>query len=142
MRRLPRKTLKVLGPLALTVLLGGSAYAFMANNNVHQSSAGSGQGTITGYTVSGVTYNLSQYAPDPDHLTSVSFVLTPAPGGKPADQVAVWFNGNKSNVANSAGGECRMIGRPAPNGAENWTCSIGWDQQAQPSLQLDVAAAH
>jgi len=53
MRLLASKAGRVVAPIVLTLLLGGSAYAFMATNNVDQSSAGTGNG-VTGATVAQV----------------------------------------------------------------------------------------
>ena len=53
MKRLPRR-------LALwggAVAIAGGGFAFMANNAVSASSAGEGFNNISGYTVSGITYN-------------------------------------------------------------------------------------
>jgi hypothetical protein len=133
-------------PLVLTMALGGSAYAYMASNVDPPSSAGAGAGTITGYTVGGITYDLSQVPGDPDNLVNVAFSLTPAPGGQPATSVAVWFDNNKSNVASSRLGTCTQIGQPMSGGVTFWTCSLNvWDQEAGPaptSTVLDVAASH
>ncbi|MDA8198936.1 MAG: hypothetical protein M0Z54_05840 [Thermaerobacter sp.] len=151
MRLLRSKAATVLAPLALTLLLGGSAYAFMASNAVNQSSAGAGIGQITGYSVSNIHYTLSGQAGDPDNLTSVTFTLTPAPGGQPADAVAVWFDHNRTNVASSALGSCSDPGGPPGGGgpggpgATTWQCNIGWSQQAGPapvSTALSIAASH
>lgn len=161
MRLMRSKVAAIVAPVALTVLLGGSAYAFMASNNVVQSSAGAGSGTISGYTVSHIHYGLSGQMGDPSNVTSVTFTLTPAPGGQSADKVAVWFDNNKNNVASTALGSCAMVpppgpGGPPPNGgmggapppgpgATTWKCIISWDQQAGPaptSTVLGVAAAH
>ncbi len=155
MRFLRSKVTAILAPVGLTLLLGGSAYAFMASNVVHQSSAGAGVGMISGYTVSHVRYTMTGQSGNPESLTSVSFTLTPAPGGKAADSVAVWFDNNQANVASTALRTCSMtpgpgpgpggVGGPAGAGATTWTCTIGWNQPAGPaptSTVLDVAAAH
>jgi len=144
MRLFSSKAGRIVAPIALTLLLGGSAYAFMATNNVDQSSAGTGAGAITGYTVGDVSYTLSGKAGDPDNITAVSFSLTPDPGGQAATSVAVWFDNNKNNVASTALGTCSMTGS-SNNNVTTWKCTIGWDQEAGPnptSTVLDVAAAH
>ena len=50
---------RVLGAIVVAVALATGAYAFTATNTVPGSSAGSGSGTISGYTVSSVQYQLS-----------------------------------------------------------------------------------
>ncbi len=55
MRILPRRLLFLGGAAAIAA--GG--FAYMASNSVAQTNAGVGQGQISGYTVSGVTYNLA-----------------------------------------------------------------------------------
>jgi hypothetical protein len=132
-------------PLALSLALGGSALAYMASNGVDVSSAGAGAGAITGYQISQIQYGLSAVDNDPATLVTVSFVVTPAPGGLPADQVAVWFNNDPSRVASSRLGTCVKI---ATVGAETvWNCELNsaWAPSLGPSATasvLDVAASH
>jgi hypothetical protein len=68
--------------LALVVLLlltiGSAAYAFTAANTVPNTQAGIGSGTISGYTVANVKYNLA--AADPSLINSVEFDLNGAAG--------------------------------------------------------------
>lgn len=145
MRLFSSKAGRLVAPVALTLLLGGSAYAFMASNTVNGSSAGVGSGTITGYTVSNIQYTLSGQNGDPDNITSVSFSLTPNSGSLPADQVAVWFDNNPGNVASNALSTCSPQGSAASDGTTQWTCTINWSQEAGPdptSDTLNVAAAH
>jgi len=59
--------------LAAAAALAFAAYAFTASNTVPGSKAGKGEGTISGYTVSGVAYTLS--ASDPANIDSVAFTL-------------------------------------------------------------------
>ncbi len=66
---------------AVAMLLSGGAYAFTASNVVPTTTAGNGSATISGYTVSGVSYTLSNStspgsATDPV-ITAVSFTLAP-----------------------------------------------------------------
>lgn len=135
----------IVAPIALTLALGGSAYAFMASNTVSESSAGVGSGTISGYTVSNIQYTLSGTNNNPDQITNVIFTLTPADAnGAPADTVAVWFDGNTSAVASTANSDC-TITSISNSSAVNVSCNVtSLNQQAGPnsSTQLDVAAAH
>jgi len=59
----------------MLLILSAAAYGFAAANTVPVSGAGDGSGTITGYTVSAVKYNLN--ATTPANIDSVSFTLTP-----------------------------------------------------------------
>lgn len=132
-------------PLALSLLLGGSAFAYMASNGVNLSSAGAGTGTVTGYRISQIQYGLSAVDNNPATLVTVSFVVTPAPGGLPADQVAVWFNNDPSRVASSRLGTCIKIATLGT--ATVWNCQLnsGWAPALGPSAAatvLDVAASH
>jgi hypothetical protein len=142
--RLPIKGTRILAPVALSLLLGGSAYAFMATNNVNNSSAGVGTGAISGYYVTNIQYGLSGQDGNPASITSVSFELSPQDSTDPATQVAVWFDNNPSNVASTALQTCMpntAVTVQAPTTA--WTCTINWTQpagQSPNSTVLDVAA--
>jgi hypothetical protein len=65
---------RILGALVVAVALATGAYAFTATNTVPGSSAGSGSGTISGYTVSAVAYQLN--ATTPSNIDSVTFTLS------------------------------------------------------------------
>lgn len=71
------KILKVryLAGLLLVLVLAGSAYAFAAANVVPESGAGDGSNTISGYTVTNVTYVLN--ASNPVNVDSVKFNIAP-----------------------------------------------------------------
>ncbi|MEN9935172.1 MAG: hypothetical protein RLZZ387_1751 [Chloroflexota bacterium] len=61
--------------VALSLVLGTTAYGFAAANTIPTSGAGDGSATISGYTISSVTYALD--STDPSLLDSVSFNITP-----------------------------------------------------------------
>jgi hypothetical protein len=65
---------RILGALVVAVALATGAYAFTATNTVPGSSAGSGSGAISGYTVSAVAYQLN--ATTPTNIDSVTFTLS------------------------------------------------------------------
>jgi hypothetical protein len=65
---------RILGAVVVAVALATGAYAFTATNTVPGSSAGSGSGTISGYTVSAVAYQLN--ATTPSNIDSVTFTLS------------------------------------------------------------------
>ncbi|HXG76862.1 MAG TPA: hypothetical protein VNJ53_09860 [Gaiellaceae bacterium] len=68
--RNPRRTLFA-ATVALALAL--ATYAFTASNVVPASKAGKGEGAISGFVVSAVTYTLS--ASNPANIDSVSFTL-------------------------------------------------------------------
>ena len=67
---------RFLGALVLAGVLAAAAYAFTATNTVPATSAGAGSGTISGYTVSAVQYQLN--ATTPTNVDSVTFTLNAA----------------------------------------------------------------
>lgn len=74
MRRLSLTKLAVAAAAAMAV--AGAAYAFTASNTVPNSVAGSGSGTVSGYTVANVHYALD--ATTPSNVDSVTFTISPA----------------------------------------------------------------
>ncbi len=67
---------RILGILVVAAALATGVYAFTATNTVPNSSAGSGSGTISGYTVSGIAYTLN--ATTPSDIDSLAFTLNAA----------------------------------------------------------------
>ena len=67
---------KILFVVITITILAGTAYAFAAANTVPATRAGDGNGTISGYTVSNIVYNLN--ATDPSTMDSVDFELSAA----------------------------------------------------------------
>jgi|SRR5689334_11881776 hypothetical protein len=72
MRKTFRKT-RILLTLLIVGIIAGAAYAFTASNTVPASYAGDGAGTISGYTVSAIAYNLN--ATTVTNIDSVTFTL-------------------------------------------------------------------
>lgn len=72
------KRQKVVGAVAVLVALaiGIGAYAFTASNTVPLTTVGSGTGTVSGYTVSNLHYNLN--ASTPANIDSLTFTISPA----------------------------------------------------------------
>jgi hypothetical protein len=77
--------------------IAGGGYAFMASNTVAATNAGVGQGAISGYDVSAVSYNLVTNAlvPGGTYIQTVSFTLTP--GDALAKNVLAWFQDNSGH---------------------------------------------
>jgi hypothetical protein len=80
-----RRTLVIATVIA--IVAGVSTYAFTASNTLPGStSAGSGAASISGYTVSGVAYNLN--ATTPTNIDSVSFSINPTTASTVKAQLA------------------------------------------------------
>ena len=86
----------------VAAIVAGGAYAFTAANTVPPSNAGSGSGTVSGYTVSSIHYSLN--ATTPNNIDSLTFTISPAVPSTSSGKVIV-------QAALSTGG---------PN---NYTCS-------------------
>lgn len=70
-----RSTRGLLGTVVLAGVLSVGAYAFTASNTVPSTNAGQGTGTVSGYTVSSVAYNLN--ATSPQNVDSATFTISP-----------------------------------------------------------------
>src|ERR1051326_838058 len=63
--------------IALAILvIAGSAYAFAASNSIEASRVGSGTSTVSGYAVTGITYNF--VSGDPTKVDGIEFDLDAA----------------------------------------------------------------
>ena len=100
----------------LTALEGGAAYAFTAGNTVSPSLSGQGNGPVSGYVVTNITYGLGPANPvvnpgDPQNaITSVTFTLN-APATFAA--VDIWGTTNPNGTASPVilvGGGGGLIG--------------------------------
>jgi len=74
MNRRARRRLLILGGIAALVFAMGG-YAFTASNTVPNATLGQGSNTISGYTVSSVSYALD--SSNPSNVDSVSFSISP-----------------------------------------------------------------
>ncbi|HWB22869.1 MAG TPA: hypothetical protein VG652_08270 [Gaiellaceae bacterium] len=68
--------IKVAASVLAAAALGGGVYAFTATNTVPATTAGSGQGVVSGYTVTNVHYNLN--AATPTNIDSLTFTISPS----------------------------------------------------------------
>ena len=66
---------RILGILVVAAALATGVYAFTATNTVPNSNAGSGSGTISGYTV---PRRVPAERDDPQHIDSLAFTLNAA----------------------------------------------------------------
>jgi hypothetical protein len=94
------------GRLATVALVSGAivagTYAYTAANTVPDTKAGDGQGTVTGYVLSSVHYNLN--ATNPANIDSVTFTLdsTPVAGSTLRAQLAPagsWYSCTNAGTA-------------------------------------------
>ena len=113
--------LRSLGALILALALGATVYGFAAANTVPDTYAGDGQGTIQGYTISNIAYNLNADG-NPSDIDSVTFTLDAA-----ASEVHISFDGGTSWSS------CTPAG-------VNVTCS-GLNQAVLTAASLRVVAA-
>ena len=93
-----RKRNRYLAVAAIAAIVAPAAYAFTAANTVPGSSAGSGSGAISGYTVSSVAYTLN--ASNPQNVDQVAFTISPTTG---TVKVQVVSGGSWYACTNTAG---------------------------------------
>ena len=94
--RRPRRTLIV---ALIAVAIGAGVYAYAATNTVPGSTAGSGSGAISGYTVSSIAYTLN--GTTPTNLDQVAFTIAPTAASTVKVQLAA--GGSWYSCANAAG---------------------------------------
>jgi hypothetical protein len=71
------RVVRGLGIAGILLTLGVGAYAFTATNTVPASRAGDGTGTVSGYSVSNIHYNLD--VTTPTNIDAVTFTVDTAP---------------------------------------------------------------
>lgn len=103
-----RRAITIFTTLIVSLVFATAAFAFAASNTVPDTTAGDGSGTISGYTVSNVTYALN--ASNPGDVDSVAFTIAPTTG-----VVRVQLNGSTwYNCTNTAGSvSCTTTGLTA-----------------------------
>lgn len=106
------------------LILSASVYAFAAANTVPDTEAGAGTGTISGYTVSNVTYTLD--STDPQQLDSVAFDIS---GNADPSTVKVQLISNTGTWYDCTVGV-----------APNWSCTITDTLLVSDMDQLNVVA--
>ena len=112
----------------LAVLLVGRA-AFAAANTVPASSAGAGSGTVSGFTISAIDYNLN--ATTPTNVDSVTYTAT-ADNGSTGTALTIYTR----FVSGGSWYTCTRAGGTAP--AHNITC----DTDGTPGPQLTALAVN
>jgi hypothetical protein len=97
----------VLAALTISVV----AYGFAAANDVPESGAGDGSGTISGYDITNIDYTL--LTSDPTKVESVSFDVTATAGASTPDDVRVTVDAGTT-----------WITCTGPT-TDNWSCAFG-----------------
>ena len=116
------KKFGVLFVVLVVLIIAATAYAFAASNTVPATKAGAGIGVVSGYTVSGIVYNLD--TSDATQLTSVEFDLDAAATSARIKLVAAgttWYS--CTNVVN------------------HWTCAVSPTIDFSTVDELNVIAA-
>jgi hypothetical protein len=113
---------RILGVLVIAAALATGVYAFTATNTVPNSNAGSGSGTISGYTVSNVQYQLN--ATTPSDIDSITFTLNATAGTAKAKVVSGSTTYTDCSIA----------------GGVNVTCNFSPDVAITTADQLSVIA--
>lgn len=96
--------------IILLLILAAIIFAFAAANVVPESGAGDGSNTISGYTITNITYTLD--ATDPSEVDVVAMDVGPTAGAAAATDVRVTIDGG-TNWITCAG----------PSGT-TWTCTF------------------
>jgi hypothetical protein len=127
------------------VVLATSGFAFMASNTVAQSSAGQGQATVSGYTVSGINYSTEQGWGKPSPIYSVStakFVITSNATSAPANGVPAGVHASLLGTS-AATSDCTIVNWTV-NGSGQGTSPVVCDFSSPPNVAdvtgLDVEA--
>jgi hypothetical protein len=119
----PSLHIRLLLVIVLVVLAATGAYVFTASNTVPPTNAGSGSGAITGYTISGVAYNLN--SSNPNNIDSVDFTIAPTSAGTVKIQVVnggTWYTCTNSS------------------GSVSCDTTVGTQATVAPANQLTVVA--
>ena len=67
---------RILLVAVVAAAVAGGAYAFTAANTVPATTAGSGSGAVTGYTITNIHYSLNSTTPN--NIDSLTFTINPA----------------------------------------------------------------
>ena len=115
LKRISRRH-RVVMALAVAVVLGAASYAFTATNTVPTSYAGSGSGTISGYTVSNVQYQLD--ATNPANIDVVTFTLNAAAAVARAKVVAATTTYTNCTITGGVNVSCDLSPNVAVTAAD------------------------
>jgi hypothetical protein len=143
-KRRTRKAPAILTGVVLVGLLATGTYAFTNTNTVPISDSGQGANTISGYTISDVTYNES--ATNPHKLADVVFTLAPKDGGGAPTSVSA----SLVDVADGVGGATGQNWYACSLNAatvlvtNDWSCATGSSDldylDMSAATELDIVA--
>src|SRR3984885_6041383 len=97
-----KRKLTVLMAIVAALAIGGGVYAFTASNTVPLTTAGTGAGAVSGYTVTNIHYVLD--ATTPANIDSLTFTISPA-------------------VPSTGGGTVTISAALSTGGPTNYTCT-------------------
>lgn len=121
---------------AVALVLATAAYGFAAANAVDPSSAGSGEGAISGYVTKNIEYTMD--ATNPSLISSVTFDVFEEDGttaASPADVHVQFLDGASAVVTNGLYDNCTAGTSPS------WSCTTtGTKVDAESVEQLRVIA--
>lgn len=111
------------------IILSAFVYGFAAANTVPETGAGDGSGTVSGYTISNVSWSL--LSSDPSSLSGVDLDVAATAGAGAASDVRITVDGG-SNWVTCTG----------PSGS-TWSCSFATGSEPSVSAvsALQVVAA-
>ena len=119
----PTFHLRLLIVVVLVVLAATGAYVFTASNNVPNTNAGSGSGTISGYDVTNVAYHL--HTANPNNIDTVTFDIAPTAAGTVKIQLlggGAWYDCTNTS------------------GSVSCDTTAGTQATVNPAVQLTVVA--
>ena len=119
----PTLHLRLILVLVLVVLAATGAYVFTASNTVPATNAGAGSGVISGYTITGVAYNLN--SSNPNNIDTTTFTIAPASAGTVKIQLV--SGGTWYDCTNTAG-------------SVSCDTTVGTQATVSPANQLTVVA--
>jgi len=94
-----RRMLTIVSTVAVSLIFATAAFAFANTNTVPGSTAGSGSGAISGYTISAIAYTLDSTTPT--NLDAVNFTISPTAASQVKIQLA--SGGSWYTCTNSTG---------------------------------------
>lgn len=106
------------------LVIGGSAFAFAAQNTIADSAGGYKASVVPGYAVTNIVYDLD--ATDPTLVDEITFDIAPSSGSSVAALVKV------QTASGGAWTDCTLVAGTAPSMSA--TCTYG-------SLQLEDVTA-
>lgn len=97
-----KRKITILIAIVVALAIAGGVYAFTASNTVPLTTAGSGSGVVSGYTVTNLHYVLD--ATTPVNIDSLTFTISPA-------------------VPNTGSGKVTIAAALSTGGPTNYTCT-------------------